>query len=62
MRALARRRLRREARPGGRRIRVRRDLDGKTIDGIANDMKRSSAALARLYKFRWRSNCKSSWR
>jgi IS4 transposase len=44
-----------------RRIRVRRDLDGKTIDVITNDMKRSSVEVARVYKFRWQIELLFRW-
>jgi len=44
-----------------RRIRVRRHLDGKTINVITNDMTRSSLEVAKAYKLRWQIELLFRW-
>lgn len=44
-----------------RRIRLRRHADGKELDLLTNDMKRSAVALAGLYKARWQIELLFRW-
>jgi len=44
-----------------RRIRLRRHADGKTLDLLTNDKKRSAVAIAGLYKARWQIELLFRW-
>ena len=44
-----------------RRIRLRRHTDGKTMDLLTNDMTRSAADIAGLYKARWQIELLFRW-